>query len=288
MLCFGFQIEAIKELVKCNPKGRFWLKADGTDVKAALQESVRREWNGDVDLLDGKLQDIRREYEARISSCETISKANDISTEDLVTAFTALIAALEEDITFLDDGLQKAVESFRSKFNNPSTPVETLKSLNWDIVEFQTLLEQASFFKEQISTSIADLTSSRLQAPAAPNWRLWIKQSPGYLQFLRNLFKKKRICATHILVFMVADERRNCKPYAIPIQYVPYKGIRDQEVRDLTKKIKIEMTKAHLKVVGMYSFLTYCTIARVCLFCCSYGFCQFCQPIQGMIFLFLG
>lgn len=65
MLCFGFQIEAIKELVKCNPKGR-------TDVKAALQESVRREWNGDVDLLDGKLQDIRREYEARISSCEII------------------------------------------------------------------------------------------------------------------------------------------------------------------------------------------------------------------------
>ena len=125
MLCFGFQIEAIKELVKCNPKGRFWLKADGTDVKAALQESVRREWNGDVDLLDGKLQDIRREYEARISSCETISKANDISTEDLVAAFTALIAALEEDIIFLDDGLQKAVESFRSKFNNPSTPVET-------------------------------------------------------------------------------------------------------------------------------------------------------------------
>ena len=146
MLCFGFQIEAVKELVKCNPKVRFWIKADGTDVKAALQESLRREWNGDVDLLDGKLQDIRREYEARISSCETITKDNNISREDLVIAFAALITALEEDIAFLDDGLQKA-ESFRSKFNNPSTPVETLKSLNWDIVEFQRLLEQASFFK---------------------------------------------------------------------------------------------------------------------------------------------
>lgn len=255
MLCFGFQIEAVKELVKCNPKGRFWIKADGTDVKAALQESLRREWNGDVDLLDGKLQDIRREYEARISSCETITKYNNISREDLVIAFAAPITALEEDIAFLDGGLQKA-ESFRSKFNNPSTTVETLKSLNWDIVKFQTLLEQATFFKEQISTFIADLNSSQSQAPVAPNWRLWLKQSPGYLQFLRNLFKKKRICATHILVFMVADEQRICKPYAIPIQYVPYKGIRDQEVRDLTKKIKIEMTKAHLKVVGMYSFLT--------------------------------
>ena len=130
-------------------------------MKAALQESLRREWNGDVDLLDGKLQDIRREYEGRISSCETITKDNNIRREDLVISFAALITALEDDIAFLNDGLQKAVESFRSKFNNPSTPVETLKSLNWDIVEFQTLLEQASLFKEQISTVIADLNPSQ-------------------------------------------------------------------------------------------------------------------------------
>jgi len=93
--------------VKCNLKGRFWIKTDGTDVKAALQESLRQELNGDVDLLDGKLQDIWREYEARISSCETISEDNNISREDLVIAFAALIATLEEDIEFLDDGLQK-------------------------------------------------------------------------------------------------------------------------------------------------------------------------------------
>jgi len=93
--------------VKCNLKGRFWIKTDGTDVKAALQKSLRQELNGDVDLLDGKLQDIRREYEARISSCETISEDNNISREDLVIAFAALIATLEEDIEFLDDGLQK-------------------------------------------------------------------------------------------------------------------------------------------------------------------------------------
>ena len=120
--------------MKCNPKRRFWLKADGTDVKAALQESVRREWNGDVDLLDGKPQDIQREYEARISSCETISKANDITTEDLVTAFTGLIAALKTSHFWMM--MSRKQESFRSIFNNPSTPVETLKSLNWDIVEF--------------------------------------------------------------------------------------------------------------------------------------------------------
>lgn len=55
---------------------------------------------------------------------------------------------------------------------------------------------------------------------------------------------------------MVANKQRICKSYAIPIQYMSYKGIRDQEVRDFTEKIKTEMTKAHLKLVGMSSFLT--------------------------------
>ena len=74
---------------------------DGTDVKAALQESLRRVWNGDVDLLDGKLEDIRREYEVRISRCETITKFNNICREDLVIAFGALVDALEDDIVII-------------------------------------------------------------------------------------------------------------------------------------------------------------------------------------------
>ena len=201
MLCFAFQIEAVKELVKCNPNGRFWIKADGTDVKAALQESLQREWNGEVDLLDGKLQDIRREYEGRISSCETITKDNNIRREDLVLAFVALITAIGDDIAFLNDGLQKAVESFRSKFNNPSTPVETLKSLNWDIVEFQTLLEQASFFNEQISTAIADLNSTQSRAQAAPNLRLGLKQSRLFALLAKPLQEKADQRNTHPCVY---------------------------------------------------------------------------------------
>lgn len=50
-------------LKAANPDGRFWLKLDGTDVKECLQESVKKVWNGDVDLGDGKLQLLRSEYE---------------------------------------------------------------------------------------------------------------------------------------------------------------------------------------------------------------------------------
>lgn len=202
-------MEAIKELSKCNPKGRYWIKGDGTDVKAALQESMCRVWNGDVDLLDGKLENLRTEYDTRISTSQTITTSNNISRDDLVAALATIVDALDEDIKFLDGGRSEAVQTFQVKFNKPNTSTETLKGLNWDIVEFKTLLEQASIFKQKIDDMIANLNPMAQQVPIVPNWRLWVKESPGYLQYLRNLFKKKRICATHILVFMVADKQRN-------------------------------------------------------------------------------
>ena len=53
----------MESLKSANPDGRFWLKLDGTDVKACLMESVKGVWNGDVDLGDEKLQQLRSDYE---------------------------------------------------------------------------------------------------------------------------------------------------------------------------------------------------------------------------------
>lgn len=75
------------------------------------------------------------------------------------------------------------------------------------------------------------------------------------LTYLRNLFVKKRQPgATHLLLFLLSDERRNRKPYTMPIQYVPYKSIRNQFVRDLTVNIKTEMMRLGLKPVGRYFY----------------------------------
>ena len=70
-------------------------------------------------------------------------------------------------------------------------------------------------------------------------------------KYLRNLHcKKRQPAATHVLVFLVSEERRNKKPYALPVQYVPYKSIRDQQVRDLVNEIKEAMVAAGMKPVG--------------------------------------
>ena len=40
--------------------------------------------------------------------------------------------------------------------------------------------------------------------------------------FIRGITCHKRTAATHVLVFMVSPEERNRKPYALPVQCIPY------------------------------------------------------------------
>ena len=72
------------------------------------------------------------------------------------------------------------------------------------------------------------------------------------LDYLRDLFKKKRTMATHVLIIMLSEERRNGKPYAVPVQYVQYKSITAHDVRRLTQNIKKKMKELGMTCLGKY------------------------------------
>ena len=55
---------------------------------------------------------------------------------------------------------------------------------------------------------------------------------------------------THLLFFMISDEQRNYKPYAIPVRVVTYKSITDDKVLKLKEELKDAMTQIGMKVVG--------------------------------------
>lgn len=161
------------------------------------------------------------------------------------------IDSLSADIPFLDEGFKLAVQDYRKKFDNRSTPEENLKSANWNVVEYQTLLRQAQELKGTYEVQLGYLN------PAVPldiqairtSLRGLVAQAKNYLC---NLFKKKRTAATHVLVLMLSDERRKRKPYALPIRYVPHRSLRDQYVRDLTRDVKVAMQEKGLNLVGQY------------------------------------
>ncbi|XP_072039679.1 uncharacterized protein [Amphiura filiformis] len=220
------QVASMQRLKEAIPDGRFWIKLDGTDIKKALQESVEGVWNGDADLQNGKLQVLRTEYDDRIAKAKATTPDNTI------------FENFEKDKTFLKDILNTTVKKYQTKFKNDKSSTEKLKELNWEIVELVDLLEQNDKFLAAYNDgSITAQGHSKLRA--------------DMLTYLRNLFKKKRApAATHVLVIMLSDERRARKPYAMPIQFVPYHSITAADIQRLTKAVKEKMVELGMKCCG--------------------------------------
>jgi hypothetical protein len=49
---------------------------------------------------------------------------------------------------------------------------------------------------------------------------------------------------------MISDELRNRKPYAVPIQFIPYKSLGDFQLRELQVKVEDAMKSTGMTVVG--------------------------------------
>ena len=69
---------------------------------------------------------------------------------------------------------------------------------------------------------------------------------------MKSVTCHQRSAATQCLVVMISTEERNRKPYALPVQCMTYKGLKDSEVRDIGNKVIQEMDERGMKVAGMY------------------------------------
>lgn len=67
------QVKALLAAKKQAPDGRWWIKADAFDVRIGLRESLKNEWSGDTDLGDGKLQELKKGYDQRLSAAKTFA-----------------------------------------------------------------------------------------------------------------------------------------------------------------------------------------------------------------------
>lgn len=158
-----------------------------------------------------------------------------------------VLDALTGDITFLEKGFQESSNHFEKKSRQANCPEATLKEANWEVIEFQVLLQQSQELHhalENALASIADVTQTEYVLPVVHNL------AASSFIYLRNLFKKKRTAATHVLVLMLSDKKRSKKPYALPVRYVPCRTLKDQFIRDLTKDLKEEMKKRDLSLAG--------------------------------------
>lgn len=183
---------------------------------------MKDKWDGDVDLVDGQLRKLQEEYEIRLKSVALSDN------DDYLSLQKQIICDLKCDKTFLEKMFKEASKILRNKISQKGACAETLKTLNWDVVECNTLLQQCQSFIDKFDN--AD------NIPA-----LFKCLNKDLHAYFKNLYKKKRTAATHVLVIAVSDEHRRSSSVH---------SVQDQFIRDLTLPLKKAMTDAGLEVVG--------------------------------------
>jgi hypothetical protein len=217
---------------------RYWIKLDGTDVTPAIQESTRGEWNGDTDLQDGQLQSLREAY---ISRKERISSIPDLNTLSVwIEHLEIMKMEITEDVELLTAQYKKACQEYSTSSN---ASIEKQKEMSWECVEYSHLLKTSQDF----ISNIDDLLQEKNIKAIAFHLKRMTEEMRDYLC---KLYKKRRTAATHVLVVMVSSEKRDKKPYALPIRYVPYKSLKDADMRAIIEETKEQMKDLGLKVVG--------------------------------------
>ena len=78
----------------------WWIKGDAVDLVAGLGESVKGEWSGDVDLGDGRLQEMFKEYQRRLQIIARIGLKDRRETNLIVADFKQESALLGNDVEF--------------------------------------------------------------------------------------------------------------------------------------------------------------------------------------------
>lgn len=142
---------------------------------------------------------------------------------------------------------QSDLDKLRKK-ENPSA--KSLSELEWDLEEYQYLSNECRW---------AVSAASQLDTQTIPQSKEDHQVIESKYKEFRSrvhslvcgLVRKQRQAASHAMVLMISPEARARKPYAIPVQLLPYRGMKDSMMRNLANKLKAEMTSRGMEVVGM-------------------------------------
>ncbi len=150
-------------------------------------------------------------------------------------------------------GLKVLSDEYSNKQKEGKSTATVMFRLAWDIKDMSDLIESGRTLKVtcQVLVEKSSLDESDWIGQNIPrklnNVRCTLKT------FICGLFKYKRTAATHILVVMISTEERNRKPYALPVQCMPYVGLKDNQVREIFDDIIRYMTNKGMKVAGTYT-----------------------------------
>ena len=245
-------MEALKKAKQSNPNGRWFIKADATDMHMGLRESMQGKWTGDGDFGDGKLQKAKKKYDEQLVSIRGLGLNDRKGSEKVVGDLNKLTSQLSEDANFLKNGMKNAKDSYEEKRKQRNVPEQTLFALAWTVEGFEKLLDLNVKLTSNVNNLIA-LSLNQVKEVNIPKKLSTLRKDLE--DYVKGMALKKRDPVSHLLVFMVSDELRSQKPYAIPVRALPYKSITDDGLRKLTDEVRESMSNVGMITVGKLFFM---------------------------------
>ena len=128
-------------------------------------------------------------------------------------------------------------------------------SLSWEIKELNALSKSGRLELVEIKSLIDVLSKddADLQSTNLPRRLSSLKTK--MTDFVKRLSRFRRTPAKHIFVVMVSSELRRKKPYALPVQCLPYAGMTEKDIRRLISDLICEMVMLGMSVRGAFTII---------------------------------
>lgn len=146
--------------------------------------------------------------------------------------------------------LQKSQREYEEKLKAGNTAEKSLFKLAWKVKELDDLLKEGRKLVLEVHVLVQRLEDRSYDVIAGNAARQLDTICKDLTSFIKTLSRHKRAEATHIFVMMISPEDRSCKPYSLPVQCLPIRGLKDLQARSLGNKIVKEMVARNMKVAG--------------------------------------
>lgn len=143
--------------------------------------------------------------------------------------------------------LTDAEKVYREKSTEGKRSTSALFAAGWTVEERQQLLSDNQQITVAINTLLGVLESDDASSNSAHSLS---SIRHNLTTFIRSLYRHKRTPATNVHVLMISSENRQVKPYALPIQLLPYASINVKTMRSLIRDIIKAMSAKGMNVVG--------------------------------------
>lgn len=139
---------------------------------------------------------------------------------------------------------------YQDKLQAASPKEQAMFTLCWEIHE---LTELVTLSRQQLVDVkvLLDMLFKESDNMAANLPRRLHTFKSEQTQFVKRLTRFKRTPATHIFVVMISSDQRQKKPYALPVQCLPYAGMSEKDIRSIISNLVNKMVHHGMSVQGI-------------------------------------